>query len=109
MPSFAINSTINCCSSHDPPSPESLSPRPVISPVKIPKNASIKVSKDHLPSISSVDAAELRAAIFVDEKSNSLAVDPEARVNSNTKLRTILDGDTFPNGDSTTFSKQEKY
>lgn len=71
MPSVSNSSSIICCTAREPPSPDGLSPRPAISPIKltrIPRHRpqqypSNHGSKELFESLSSLGLAEIHSAI----------------------------------------------
>jgi hypothetical protein len=89
MPSPVIKRSSGCCLSRDPPSPDGLAPRPAISAA----SSTRRPSKDHIPSWTTIDAAQLQA-IFEEDAVVPLAEDsPEVKSKAKGKLVSILEGD----------------
>jgi hypothetical protein len=89
MPSGGIQKSSNCCMSRDPPSPDGLAPRPATSAA----SSTRRNSKDHIPSWTTIDAAQLQA-IFEEDAITPLAEEsPQSKPKGKGKLISILEGD----------------
>jgi hypothetical protein len=88
MPSKVKSSS--CCIGRHPPSPDGLAPRPASSSVSSGK----RVSKEHIPSLTRSDVAQLRA-IFEEDTIPPLPEEgPQVKPHKgNGKLTSILEGD----------------
>ena len=83
MPPLSDHSSIICCTSRQPPSPDGLSPRFAKSPRKYPTKSPQQLPDDapklHLSSVSSLDVAELQFMGIADDISEAKSTDYEPK------------------------------
>jgi hypothetical protein len=88
MPSTRGKKSSTCCVGRDPPSPDGPPPRPATSAVRCER----RVSKDHVPSWTAADRAQLQA-IFENTTTSLSEVRRQQKSNDKGKLVAMLEGD----------------